>query len=58
MPILGTDFGANVVISSVVPTEMVKNIDTAIADKTAGSAVITWDDEIKYDILNGQLLKF
>jgi uncharacterized YigZ family protein len=58
LPILNTDFGAEVKISSVAPTEMVENLNTIIADKTAGNAVITWDDEIKYDILNGQILKF
>ena len=58
LPILNTDFGADVKISSVAPTEMVENLNTIIADKTAGNAVITWDDEIKYDILNGQILKF
>ncbi len=58
LPILNTDFGADVVISSVAPSEMVENLNKIIADKTAGNAVITWDDEIKYDILNGQLLKF
>ncbi|MCR5580893.1 MAG: YigZ family protein [Pseudobutyrivibrio sp.] len=58
LPILNTDFGAEVIISSVAPTEMVSDIEKLIADKTAGSAVITWSDEIKYDILNGQLLKF
>ena len=58
LPILNTDFGADVKIFSVAPTEMVENINKIIADKTAGNAVITWDDEIKYDILDGQILKF
>ena len=58
LPILNTDFGADVKISSVAPTEMVENINKIIADKTAGNAVITWDNEIKYDILEGQILKF
>ena len=58
LPILNTDFGADVVISSVVPTELTEMIDTAVADKTAGNAVITWSDEIKYDILEGKLLRF
>ncbi|QFJ54719.1 YigZ family protein [Pseudobutyrivibrio xylanivorans] len=58
LPILNTEFGADVNISSVVPTEMVENVGKLIADKTAGNAVITWDDEIRYDILNGNLLKF
>ncbi|MBR5637367.1 MAG: YigZ family protein [Pseudobutyrivibrio sp.] len=58
LPILNTDFGADVIISSVAPSEMVENLNTIIADKTAGNAVITWDDEIRYDILDGQILKF
>ena len=58
LPILNTEFGANVEISSVVPSEMVENFSKQVADKTAGNAVISWDDEIKYDILDGQLLKF
>ena len=58
LPILNTDFGADVKISSVAPSELVENLNKLIADKTAGNAVISWDDEIKYDILDGQLLKF
>ncbi len=58
LPILNTDFGADVIISSVVPSELIKKIDTAVADKTAGSAEITWKDEIKYDVLEGKLLTF
>lgn len=57
-PILNTDFGANVTISSVIPSEFVQDFEKNIADKTAGNAVISWDDEIKYDILDGKLLKF
>ncbi|MBE5911611.1 YigZ family protein [Pseudobutyrivibrio sp.] len=57
-PILNTDFGVNVIISSVIPSESIEIFEKNIADKTAGNAVITWDDEIKYDILEGQLLKF
>ena len=58
LPILNTDFGADVNIFSVAPSEMIENINKTIADKTAGNAVITWSDDIKYDILEGQLLKF
>ena len=58
LPILNTEFGADVVIFSVAPTEIVENITTIVADKTAGNAVISWDDEIRYDILEGKLLKF
>ncbi len=57
-PILNTDFGADVTISSVIPSESVQDFEKTIADKTAGNAVISWDDEIKYDILDGKLLKF
>lgn len=58
LPILNTDFGADVKISSVIPMEMIESFEKMIADKTAGSAVITWGNQIKYDILDGQLLKF
>lgn len=57
-PILNTDFSAEVVISSVIPSESIEIFKKAVADKTAGNAVITWENEIKYDILEGQLLKF
>lgn len=57
-PILNTDFGAEVVIKSVVPSEFVEEFTKAVADKTAGSALISWDDEIKYAILEGQLINF
>lgn len=58
LTILNTDFGSEVVISSVVPIELREKIETMIADKTAGSAIVTWGDAIKFDILNGELLKF
>ena len=58
LPILNTDFSADVVISSVVPSELIENFVKQVADKTAGNAEITWDDEVKYAILEGQLLKF
>ena len=58
LTILNTDFGAEVIISTVVPSEMVEKISTLIADKTAGNARISYDEEIKYDILEGKLLKF
>ncbi|SDB42902.1 uncharacterized protein, YigZ family [Pseudobutyrivibrio sp. YE44] len=58
LPILNTDFGADVKISSVVPSELVSKINVAVADKTVGSAVITWFDEVKYDVLDGELLTF
>ena len=57
-PILNTDFGADVTISSVIPSESIQDFEKNVADKTAGNAVISWDDEIKYDILDGKLLKF
>lgn len=57
-PIINTEFAADVNISSVIPSEEIENFSKLVADKTAGNAVITWDDEIKYDILNGQLLRF
>ena len=58
LPILGTDFGAEVVISSVVPADLKEKIGTLIADKTAGNARVCWDNMIKYDILDQELLKF
>ncbi len=58
LPILNSEFGADVVISSVVPSDLIDLIEKNIADKTSGNAEITWDSEIKYDVLNGELLKF
>lgn len=56
--ILKTDFGADVSIETVVPVELKGKIETAIADKTAGSAELLFEDQIKYAILNGELIKF
>lgn len=58
LPILTTDFAADVIISSVIPMEAIDEFTKKVADKTAGSAMISWDDQIKYDILNGELIKF
>ena len=58
LPILNTDFGAEVIISSVVECNFKENLEKIIADKTAGNAEITWDSQVKFDILDGQILKF
>ena len=58
LPILNTDFAAEVTISSVVPLDLIEIFEKEVADKTAGNAVITWLEPVKYDILDGQLLKF
>ncbi|MCR4568026.1 MAG: YigZ family protein [Pseudobutyrivibrio sp.] len=58
LPILSTDFGAEVTISSVVPIDSIDIFEKDVADKTAGNAHISWADQIKYDVLDGQLLKF
>ncbi len=57
-PILDSEFGVNVSIYSVIPSDKIDEFEKNIADKTAGTAVITWDDEVQYDILDGKLLKF
>jgi len=58
LPILNTDFGADVKISTVVPLDLIEEIEKKIADKTAGNALVSWNDPIMYDIFEGQLLKF
>ncbi|WP_028242168.1 YigZ family protein [Pseudobutyrivibrio ruminis] len=58
LPILNTDFGADVKIFSVVPTEKIEEIEKKIADKTAGAAKIEWENAVKYAILEGSLIKF
>ncbi|MBQ6463227.1 MAG: YigZ family protein [Pseudobutyrivibrio sp.] len=58
LSILNTDFGADVVISTVVPVEDIDAITKKIADKTAGAANITWENPVKYGIIDGQLIKF
>ncbi|MBO5617001.1 MAG: YigZ family protein, partial [Pseudobutyrivibrio sp.] len=58
LSILNTDFGADVVISTVVPVEDIDGITKKIADKTAGAANITWENPVKYGIIDGQLIKF
>ena len=58
LPILNTVFEANVTIESVVPLDMVDDFNKNLADKTAGRATVISDDPIKYDILEGKLLKF
>lgn len=57
LDILSTDFGAEVVINAMIPLEQKHEIEVAIADKTAGSAAITWDDPVKYAVLDGKVLK-
>ena len=58
LPILNTEFGAEVIISSVVECNFKENLEKIVADKTAGNAEITWDSQVKFDILDGQILKF
>lgn len=56
--IISTDFGADVSIETVIPVELKSQIENTIADKTAGGAVFAWDNPVKYDILDGKLIKF
>ena len=58
LPILNTDFGADVIISSVVPIEQIEEIEKKVADKTSGAAIIDWENPVKYGILEGELIKF
>lgn len=58
LEIIKTDFGAEVTISTMVPTQTKEQIETVIADKTAGSAQIVWGDPVKYALLDGKVLKF
>ena len=57
-PILNTQFAADVEINTVIPSEDMEGFEKSIADKTAGAAKITWENPVKYDILDGQLLTF
>ena len=49
---------ADVEINSVIPSEDMEGFEKIIADKTAGSAKIIWENPVKYDILDGRLLTF
>ncbi len=58
LSILDTQFGENVVISSVVPEESKLELEKSIADKTAGAAIIDWQDLVRYALVEGQLELF
>ncbi len=58
LPLLFTEFAADVVINTVVPSSQVEQLEKNVADKTAGSARISWGDEILYDVLDGNLINF
>ncbi len=58
LPLLSTEFAADVVINTVVPSSQVEQLEKNVADKTAGSARISWGDEILYDVLDGNLINF
>ncbi len=58
LPLLSTEFAADVVINTVVPSSQVEQLEKNVADKTAGSASISWGDEILYDVLDGNLINF
>ena len=58
LPILNTNYDAAVTIESVIPLDLVDEFTKAIGDKTAGRAVLSWDEPIKYDVLDGKLLRF
>lgn len=57
-PILNTQFTESVQINSVIPSDNIESFEKSIADKTAGAAKIIWENPVKYDILEGQLLTF
>ncbi len=58
LPLLSTEFAADVLINTVVPSSQVEQLEKKVADKTAGSARISWGDEILYDVLDGNLINF
>ena len=58
LSILDTQFGENVVISSVTPEELKQELEKSIADKTAGSAMVAWQDLVRYALVDGQLVLF
>ena len=58
MQLLGSDFGADVTINTVIPSEIKDDFLTLVADKTAGCAVVKLEDMVKYAVLEGQLIIF
>ena len=58
LSILDTQFGENVVISSVTPEELKQELEKSIANKTAGSAMVAWQDLVRYALVDGQLVLF
>lgn len=58
LTILDTKFEADVVISTAVSSDFIEEFEKIIADKTAGNAHISWDDEIQFAINENKLIKF
>ena len=58
LTILNTQYGADVLIETVIPAKMEESFATMLADKTAGKAKIIWGDSIKYGLIDGSLIKF
>lgn len=51
IPIMETEYGADVVVNAMVPVDQKAALEKAIADKTAGQAKIEWSDEVKYALI-------
>ena len=58
LTILNTQYGADVLIETVIPAKMEESFATMLADKTAGKAKIIWGDSLKYGLVDGSLIKF
>lgn len=58
VPVMSSDFGAEVVLQVVVEDSLREILAREIADKTSGDAILTWGDEVSYGVHNGEVLLF
>lgn len=50
--VLGTDFGADVTVSAIIPDDMVDTITTKINDVTSGNSLIDYSDSVNFAFTN------
>lgn len=52
--IVSSEYGADVIFQVLVPSDQKEAVEKAITEVTNGSAILRWDDEVAYGILDKQ----
>lgn len=55
IPRLGTDYGAEVTIKAMVPSDQKSMVEKQLAEISSGKAALEWDNETTYGLVDGEV---